>query len=457
MVANINKYFYLLILIIFLSSPFSLKASNNFESFVLKNGLTVYVLENKNIPIVVHSVFYKVGGIDEPNSKSGIAHLLEHLMFKGTKKYSGDEFLKTIKVSGGLFNAFTSHDYTGYYEVIPKNVLPKIMAMEADRMTNISITQEMLEVEKKIVTEEKLLRIDTNVNSKFFQDYRAVFFKSSPYSRPVIGWTSDFESITLQDVVDFYKTYYSPQNAIVVITGNVNLKEVKKLSAKYYAKVPVGGNKINKIKPIEENLLNNNTYIHVNKESKQPLMVRSYLVDVLANSKDSIKPLQYKLLSYMLSAKSGKLYKHLVNDTKLAVDVSVSYNPFARGNTMFTIVVVPNKGVNLYDINKSLNEFINTLSEEGFTDEEFLMYVNKFRNEFTYLKDNPQQHLFFMANIFVNEIDLLHAKKYENISMYLTKENLQNTLKEMFSTPYLNGFLVQNKDILKTQATTLNN
>lgn len=449
-----EKIIYLTFVFIVLLSttlPSKLKSFDNFESFELKNGLTVYVMEDKNIPVVVHSVFYKVGGIDEPSNKTGIAHLLEHLMFKGTKKYSGEEFLKTIKTSGGSFNAFTSYDYTGYYEIIPKNVLPKIMAMEADRMTNLSITKEMVENEKKIVKEEKLLRIDSNVNSKFFQDYRSVFFKSSPYSRPVIGWTNDFETINLKDVLDFYKTYYSPQNAVVLIAGNINLQEVKALASKYYTSVPAINKEIYRIRPLEEKLINSNDYIHINKELKQPIMVRSYLVDSLntATEEDSKKQtLNYEILAHMLSTKSGRFYKHLVNETKLAVSVSVSYNPFARGNSMFSIVIVPNHNVKLSAIDKELDILIENIKQEKIGEQEIATQVNKLHNEFIYLKDNPQEYLFFMADLIVNEIDIKQIRMYQNISVHTNKDSLNKAFKDIFSTPYLNGYLLQNKEDL---------
>ncbi len=445
-----GKIIYLIFTIITLFSitlPYKLKAFDDFKSFELKNGLTVYVMEDKNIPVVVHSVFYKVGGIDEPSNKTGIAHLLEHLMFKGTKKYSGEEFLKTIKVSGGSFNAFTSYDYTGYYEIIPKDVLPKIMAMEADRMTNLSITKEMVEVEKQIVKEEKLLRIDTNVNSKFFQDYRSVFFKSSPYSRPVIGWANDFETINLKDVLDFYKTYYSPQNAVVLIAGNISLQEVKTLASKYYASVPAINKEIYRIKPVEEKLINSNNYIHINKELKQPIMVRSYLVDSLntADEEEKKHTLSYKVLAHMLSAKSGKLYKHLVNETKLAVSVSVSYNPFSRGNSMFSIIIVPNYNVKLSTIDEELNVLIEQIKQEKIEEQEVATHVNKLRNEFIYLKDDPQEYLFFMADLIVNEIDAKQVRMYQNISMHTSTETLNKAFANIFSTPYLNGYLLQDE------------
>ena len=193
----------------------------NPETFTLKNGMQVVVISNHRAPVVRHMVWYKVGGADEAPGESGIAHLLEHLMFKGTKNMEPGAFSASVARNGGQENAFTSHDYTAYFQTIASDRLDMVMRMEADRMTNLRITAEQVVPERDVVLEERRSRVDNNPSSQLREQIRAALFLNYPYRRPVIGWEHEIRALDVDRILAFYKRYYAPNNAVLIVEGDV--------------------------------------------------------------------------------------------------------------------------------------------------------------------------------------------------------------------------------------------
>ena len=215
---------------VFAKSPSA--AVFNPESFVLKNGMQVVVISNRRAPVVSHMVWYKTGAADEPRGKSGIAHFFEHLMFKGTKSVPPGEFSKIIARHGGRDNAFTTQDYTAYFQIVARDKLDLVMRLEADRMRNLVLTDAEVLPERDVVLEERRSRTDNNPGSQLWEASRAALFLNHPYKIPVIGWKHEIERLTTKDALDFYRRYYVPNNAILIVAGDVNAKELKPLAEK---------------------------------------------------------------------------------------------------------------------------------------------------------------------------------------------------------------------------------
>src|SRR5262245_41573424 len=205
--------------------------------FTLANGLEVVVIPDRRTPVVTHMVWYKVGSADEPPGTSGIAHFLEHLMFKGTAKHPAGQFSKTLSILGGQENAFTSTDYTGYFQRTTREHLPTLMEFEADRMTGLVLTDDVVRPELQVVLEEQNTRVANNPGARLGEQVVAALYLNHPYGRPVIGWRHEIEKLNREDALAFYRRFYTPNNAVVVVAGDVTAEEVRALAEKTYAKV----------------------------------------------------------------------------------------------------------------------------------------------------------------------------------------------------------------------------
>ncbi|MEO1104437.1 MAG: pitrilysin family protein, partial [Pseudomonadota bacterium] len=208
------------------------------ETFRLDNGLEVVVIPDRRAPIVTHMLWYRIGSADEPPGKSGIAHYLEHLMFKGTEENPGNTFSTAIAGVGGRENAFTSNDYTGYFQQVSREHLPKMMAFEADRMRGLVLTEEVSAPELNVVLEERRARVETRPSAELGEAIDSALYVNHPYGDPIIGWPGEVSALTHEDAIDFYNKHYHPANAVLVIAGDVGVDEIRTLAEETYGKVP---------------------------------------------------------------------------------------------------------------------------------------------------------------------------------------------------------------------------
>ena len=221
-----------------LAAPAPAAPGEGVTSFTLDNGLQVVVIENRRVPVVSHMLWYKVGSADEPTGKSGIAHFLEHLMFKGTATREPGEFSAVINRIGGQENAFTSYDYTGYYQNVAREHLGRMMALEADRMVNLSIAAKDAAAERDVILEERRSRVDNDPSSQLSEQVAAATYLAYPYRIPVIGWEAEIRGLTQADALAFYETWYAPNNAVLVVAGDVTAEEVRRLAEDTYGAIP---------------------------------------------------------------------------------------------------------------------------------------------------------------------------------------------------------------------------
>lgn len=373
--------------LLFLALP--ARAQNfNFESFTLDNGLTVVVIPNHRMPIAAHMVWYKVGAIDEVGGKSGLAHFLEHLMFKGTDAVPSGEFSKRVAEIGGTENAFTSTDYTAYHQIFAKEHLPLMMQLESDRMQNLQLRESDFNSEKKVIIEERNSRIDNNPGGVLQEEMMAALFRNHPYGRPLIGWLHEIQALTHADIMEFYKAHYAPNNAIVVIAGDVTLAEVQELAQKYYGALkPFAMQRAAAPKEPAQRAMRSVTY-------RDPKVQQAYYLRYAAmpsyyNAADRKIVYSLQVLAEILGGnRSSRLYKQLVLKDKIAASTGSSYQSDKLGPAVFAVSAVPKDGKQSAIIEKKIEDVIQDLAVNPVSDAELARIKNALVSEVIYAQDS---------------------------------------------------------------------
>ncbi|WP_373084610.1 M16 family metallopeptidase [Sneathiella sp.] len=361
----------------------------------LDNGLEVVVLEDHRAPVVTQMVWYKIGAADEPPLKSGIAHFLEHLMFKGTDKLKPGEFSSIVAKNGGQENAFTSQDYTAYYQNVSVDKLPLFMEMEADRMANLVLTDETVGPELQVVLEERSMRTDNNPSALFAEQFNAAQFLAHPYGTPVIGWHHEIEQLTTQDAVDWYKTYYAPNNAILIVAGDVKAEEVFDMARKYYG--PIKAVDIPKRERVQEPpQLAKRTVEMSDKRVRQPSWQQSYLAPS-TRSKDQKNIRALEVLSEILGGGvTSRLYGGLVVDKKIASDAGAYYQSGSYDKSTFVVYASPTANYDLDQVEAAVQEIVADIVANGVTETELARAKRQMLADAIYARDSIRG----AANIF---------------------------------------------------------
>ena len=351
--------------------PFSSVQSDVFnpDTFTLDNGLEVVVVPNHRATIVTQMLWYKVGAADEDTGESGNAHFLEHLMFKGTERFESGEFSALVAKNGGQENAFTSWDYTAYHQTVAKDRLELVMELEADRMTGLILDDEKVLPEREVVREERRSRVGNRPGAQLGEVMRASQFLNHPYRIPIIGWDHEIEALNTETALSFYRKWYAPNNAVLVISGDVTVDEVKPLAEKYYGIIPY--KEVPERKRISEPP--QNAARRVVKESHlitNPSVTIRYLAPSYRTAGNN-DPYALQVLDEIIgSGATSKLYKKLVIEEKLAASVGTSYSPNAYDLSTFTLYISPRPGVGIDVVEKRLREELSDLIEGGVTQSE---------------------------------------------------------------------------------------
>ncbi|MFT4715319.1 MAG: zinc protease [Paracoccaceae bacterium] len=346
-------------------APAALLAAENITTFTLKNGMDVVVIEDHRAPVVTHMVWYRTGAADEAPGKSGIAHLLEHLLFKGTKKMEPGEFSRIVSANGGSENAFTSNDYTGYFQRVAADRLELMMTMEADRMRGLILTEEDVETERDVVLEERNSRTESNPGSLFSEQRMAALYLNHPYGIPIIGWKHEVEQLSRDDALAFYRKFYAPNNAILIVAGDVDPKAVKKLAKKYYGRLKPTKGITARARPSEPPQLAARRLEFADSRVSQPYIIRTYLAPE-RNPGEQKQAAALTLLAELLGGDgiSSFMGKKLQLDEKLALHVSAFYDGLSYDKSGFGLVVVPVEGVSLREAEDQMDlilaEFMTT-------------------------------------------------------------------------------------------------
>lgn len=346
--------------------------------FTLENGVRIVVVPDFRAPVVVHMVWYGAGSVDEPQGKTGIAHMLEHMMFKGTEKVPVGEFSKIIARLGGQDNAFTNYDYTAYYQKISRDNLAQAVEMETDRMLNLDISDETFQPERDVVLEERNMRVDSRPISLFYELFNKAMYQELPYRHPVIGWRKDIENYTVQDARDWYQRFYAPRNATVIFAGAISKDEAEWLAETYYAPLQNPAVPANRpeIAPEPEHSAPIR-FEHVDERTQLPVLAISYRAPSLragVAGAPAPKPEDAFALGLLADIMGGgttsKLYQELVVKKQLADTASASYSPISRFETSFDVVVQPKPGVSVEKIEQETLKIINQYLTEAVTADE---------------------------------------------------------------------------------------
>lgn len=342
--------------------------ANPYET-TLKNGLRVIVKEDRRAPTAAQMVWYRIGSMDEVDGASGVAHVLEHMMFKGTPSVGPGEFNKRVAAAGGRDNAFTSRDYTAYYQQVPKEKLPEMMQLEADRMRHLNVDAKEFAQEIKVVMEERRMRTDDNPQSKLFEQMNAVAFQAHPYRRPIIGWMNDLENMSAADAKDWYDTWYVPNNAYVVITGDVDHKEVFALAEKYYG--PLEGRTLPARKPQVEPAQDGTRRVSVKAPAELPVLIMGYKAPVLRDADKDSDPYALEMLAAILDGHdAARFNKKLVREDKVALSVGIGYDSTARGPGMIYMHGSPSEGRTVAQLEAALRAEITRIQQDGVSEQE---------------------------------------------------------------------------------------
>ena len=343
-----------------------LRAAEQVTNFMLDNGMEVVVIEDHRAPVVVHMVWYKAGSADEPEGKSGIAHYLEHLMFKATDNLESGEFSRTVTENGGQDNAFTSYDYTGYFQRVAADRLELMMQMEADRMVNLALDESEIASERSVVIEERNQRTDSSPGSQLQEQMRAAQFQNHRYGIPIVGWRHEIEKLGLADAQAFYDAHYAPNNAVLVVAGDVEPEDVRALAEKHYGVIPANAEILERARPAEPVQRAERRLVLRDSRVAQPYFSRSYLAPE-RNAGDQRKAAALELLSNILggSGATSVLGETLEFGQKKAVFTGAYYTDQSLDPATFSLVAVPARGVSLQEIEDAVDAEVAAFIERG--------------------------------------------------------------------------------------------
>ncbi len=335
----------------------------------LDNGMRVIVQEDHRAPVMVSQVWYRAGSIDEFNGTTGVAHVLEHMMFKGTKDVLPGEFSKRIAAAGGRENAFTSRDHTAYFQQMQKDRLELSMQLEADRMANLIISDALFTKEIQVVMEERRLRTDDQAQAVVYERLMATAYQAHPYRRPIIGWMDDLQHMSGQDARDWYTRWYAPNNATLVVAGDVKTDDVIALAKRYFGALPA--RTLPERKPQLEPVQVGSKRIVVKAPAQVPYLLMAWHVPTLKNWQQDTTPYALQILAGVLSGNdSARLQKTLVKTQQIAVNASAGYDAVSRGPGLFMIDATPASGKSVADLEKAIRAELERVKREGISEAE---------------------------------------------------------------------------------------
>ncbi|GAA0778873.1 insulinase family protein [Roseibium denhamense] len=344
--------------------------AQNLNHFTLDNGLEVVVIPDRRAPVVTHMIWYKAGSADEPEGQSGVAHFLEHLMFKGTASHPDGAFSHMIAERGGRENAFTSFDYTAYFQRVAKEHLPLMMELEADRMENLVLSDEVVTPERDVVLEERRLRVDSEPGSRLREAVNAVTFVNHPYGSPIIGWQHEIEALDKEAAIAFYDRFYTPNNAVLVVAGDVDVADVRALAEATYGKVQRRAEPGERVRSAEPPLSGERRVSVIDPLVRQESVSQTWIVPSQTTGTGR-EPEALDVLSYILgNGPNSRLRKALVLDAEAAISAGAYYQSGALDDGRFGVYASPRPGFTLDDMETLIAAELEKLLDEGVSDEE---------------------------------------------------------------------------------------
>ncbi len=432
------------LLMLFLLLPsFAIQAADStVQEKILGNGLKVLVKPDHRSPVVVSQIWYKVGGSYEPGGITGISHMLEHMMFKGTHKHPAGEFSRIIAENGGRENAFTGRDYTAYFQTLEKSRLPISFELEADRMRHLNLLDEELQKEREVVTEERRMRTDDKPRAKTTEHFMAMAFSNSPYKNPVIGWPSDIAHYTIDDLKAWYQRWYAPNNATLVVVGDVDPSEVFQQAEQYFAGLQPSD--IKPVKPQTEAPQLGVRKMTVKLPAKLPYLVLGYKVPSLKTADQEWEAYALEVLAGILDGgASARLSSRLVRGQQLAVSAGAGYDLYARMSSLFMLDATPSTGKTVFDLEYALKEQIYQLQRELVSGEELQRVKAQVLANNIYEKDSNFYQAMQLGMLETIGLNWRKADEYVDKIQQITAEQVRQVarkylLEDHLSIAYLN-------------------
>ena len=357
------------------------------KTFTLGNGLQVVVIPDQRAPVITHMVWYKVGAADEPKGKAGIAHFLEHLLFKGTPKYPSGEFSRILRRNGAEENAFTTQDYTGYYQRISKDRLELVMDLESDRMANLQLSEKDVVPELAVVQEERRSRVDNDPSSLLVEQMDAALFTAHPYGKPVIGWMSEVMKLDYRDAMAFYRSHYTPANAVVVVAGDVTVDEVRRLAEKYYGALPNTATPAPRLRTEEPEPIAARRIIMSDPRMGIDLLQRSYIVPSFTTAAANEAAALDVLTDILGGNVSARLSKRLVVNEKIAQEAGAFYSGDEMDYGKLVVYAAATPGSDLVRAEQAIDQVISDVIEKGVTEDELALAKKRLRADMIYSVD----------------------------------------------------------------------
>lgn len=417
-------------------------ARTTFET-TLKNGLKVIIREDHRSPMVMTQIWYAVGSSDESGNLLGISHILEHMMFKGTQKVPNDEFTRLSRMYGGSINASTFTNYTNYYQLYPKTYFPLALELEADRMRNLLLRQQDFEPEVKVVMEERRLRTDDNPRSLAFERFKWIAYPTSHYRQPVIGHMKNLQNIQLKDVKKWYQDWYTPNNAVLIIVGDVDAENALRQVQKYFGDIP------SRTIPPRNDVLEFDRvgyrHMELNLAVKVPNLYMAWNVRSLATAKNPQDAYALTIIKNVLdSGISSRLQDRLVRDKKVLTALSVSYDPYNRGDSLFSVSALPADGISLQEAEKAIQDEINILKTELIQPKEVERVTAKFVANLIYSQDDIVGQSKMIGNLEINGLSYRLIDQLPQHFETVTPQDIQRVaniyfVRDNLSTLYLSS------------------
>ena len=408
----------------------SLAAGPEVADFTLPNGVELVVIPDHRAPVVTHMIWYKVGAADETPGKSGLAHFLEHLMFKGTAKNPAGKFSQVVARIGGQENAFTSQDYTGYYQRVPSDQLKTVMEFEADRMTGLQLTDDVVLPERNVILEEQNQRIGNNPRARLGEQIDAALYLNNPYGKPVIGWRHEMEELSRDDAIGFYRRFYAPNNAVVVIAGDVDPAKARALAEETYGKIPRHGNMAPRCaRRSRRRWPREHSRSRIHARKYRPLQ-REYLVPSFATGKRGESTALEVLAHILGSGSNSRLYLGLVVDKQVAVAANAWYDASTLDLSKFTVGGSPRPGVTLPQLEAETDAIIAQVIEKGVTPEELERAKTRLIADAVYAQDNQATMARWFGTALTTGASVNDVKNWPDRIRAVTAEQVQDAARQ---------------------------
>lgn len=356
--------------------------------FILENGLELVVIPDRRAPVATHMVWYRTGGADDPTGQSGVAHFLEHLMFKGTEKYPAGTIESAVNELGGQINAFTTADVTVYFETIPPDALGQMMDIEADRMRNLVLPEAVIDAERSVVLDERRQRVDSQPSTILSEQVAATLFQNHPYRVPVIGWAHEIETLSREDALSFYDQHYAPNNALVIVAGDVDAEAVRQMAEDTYGKVERGPDLPPRQRPQEPPAQASRTVTLTDARVSLPSFARNWLVPSYRQSENGEAEALDVLSAVLSDGPQSRLYQALVVKAGIAAQAGASYDGGAFDNGRFVLYGVPRPGTTLEAIEAAINAEVDDILANGISEAELNRVKTRFIRSTIFAQDD---------------------------------------------------------------------